>query len=153
MASPAADHATRLQLAEELGHGRPSATTAYVGTVRNMSALARKRIQRLREIELRLGTDPELQALTRQACVTCFSLVGPAATGDPLTAMATVMCEAAQTIPDHLMDAILARVQSVLGQPCARIHRRMVMHALPTFELPALSPGGGEGVGGVQPAG
>jgi integrase len=150
MAPPAIDHATRLQLAEELGHGRPSATTAYIGTVRNMSALARKRMQRLQEIEMQLGTDPELQALTRQACITCFRLVGPAATGDRITAMVTVMCEAAQAIPQHLMDAILARLEALLGQACACIHSRAAgVNALPTFELRALGTGGTGYAGGV----
>jgi hypothetical protein len=117
-----------------------------------MSALARKRMQRLQEIEQRLGTDPALQALTRQACITCFRLVGPAATGDQITAMVTVMCEAPEPIPQHLMDAILARLEALLGQACACVHRSAAgVNALPIFELRALGTGSTGYAGGVAP--
>lgn len=139
MASPADDHATRLRLAEELGHGRASATTAYIGTVRNMSALANKRIQWLQELELQLGTDCELLALTRQVAVTHFCLAGPIATGERLPGMAAVVCEAAAPVPDEVMTAILGRLESLLGQACARIHRRADgTVAVPIFEIRAL---------------
>lgn len=142
MPSPAVDHATRLTLAEELGHGRSSATTAYVGTVCNMSALARKRMHRLKQLEALLGTDPELLALSREAGVTRFCLAGPAATGDRLTAMVGVLCEAAAPISDGVMIAILGRLETLLGQPCARIHRRPDgATGLPTFEVRVLGLG------------
>jgi integrase len=155
MASPSADHATRLQLAAELGHGRPSATTAYVGTVRNMSALARKRTLWLQEIALRLGTDHELLALTRQACVTCFCLAGPIAIGETDTPVAMAICDAAQAIPDDVMAAILSRTGTLLGRPCARIHSRTDgTTALPTFEVRALgSRDDGRSAGEAVPVG
>lgn len=139
MASPADDHATRLRLAGELGHGRASATTAYIGTVRNMSALARKREQRLLELEALLGTDSELVALTHQGRVTTFCLVDPIATGEHAGSIAALIFESAMPVPDDLLKAICGRASCLLSRPCVRVFRPPAGIAdIPTIEIRAL---------------
>jgi integrase len=75
------DLKVRQRLAEQLGHGRASATAAYVGTVAHITACERKRDACLAKREQLLAADETLRPLALQAKVQAFFLVGPAATG------------------------------------------------------------------------
>lgn len=63
MPPPGVDRAARKALPEELGHSRIAITSAYIGSVPKLDALARKRQARLAEREALLAADPRLQAL------------------------------------------------------------------------------------------
>jgi integrase len=133
------DLKVRQRLAEELGHGRPSATAAYVGTVAHVTACERKRNSRLKEHEQLLATDETLLALVREAKVRAFLLAGPAAAGDTLGSQALVLCDAVEPLSDPMLSAILGRLGELLHTKCVMVDRSWVeSNGLPTFEIPAL---------------
>ncbi len=133
------DLKVRQRLAGELGHGRPSATAAYVGTVAHITACERKRNSRLKEREQLLATDETLLALVHEAKVRAFFLAGPVATGDTLRSQALVLCEAVEPLSDPMRAAILGRLGELLHTRCALVDRSWVeSNVLPTFEISAL---------------
>jgi hypothetical protein len=133
------DLKVRQRLAEQLGHGRASATAAYVGTVAHITACERKRNASLMEREQLLATDETLLALAREAKVRAVFLVGPAATGDPLGAQVDVLFDAIDPLSDLVLAAILGRVGELLHTRCVRVDRLWVeTNGLATFEIPAL---------------
>ena len=140
MPPAAIDRAARKAVAEELGHSRVAITSAYIGSVPNLGAVARRRQARLAERELLLAGDARLQALAATAGLQAFILAGPAATGDRLTGPALVLCEAQPPVRDDLLKDILARSGELLHVPCIPIDRHVIrIGELPTFELPALA--------------
>lgn len=129
----------RQHLVEQLGHGRVSATAAYIGTVAHMTALDRKREKCLKEREQLLAGDDMLQSLSRQAKVQTFCLAGAAATGDPMGSLGLILCEAPEPISDDLLRAILARAGELLQTKYIPTDRRCIAcSGLATFEIRAL---------------
>jgi hypothetical protein len=101
------DRTVRKEVAEQLGHGRISATSAYIGTVAHMTRLDRKRTACLAEREQLLADDDALQSLAQAAGVQTFCLVGAGATGDKLPDVVLVVCEAAhRTATGHIRDSL-----------------------------------------------
>jgi integrase len=136
---PAIDLRVRQHLAEQLGHGRISATSAYIGTVAHMTAIDRRRHRRLAEREQLLGEDNTLQSLARQASVQTFCLAGNAATGDLVGPLELILCEGPESIGDDHLKAILARAGELLQTKCVPTDRRCIAcSGLPTFEVRAL---------------
>ncbi len=133
------DLKVRQRLAEQLGHGRASATAAYVGTVAHITACERKRNACLKEREQLLATDEALLALAREARLVGFFLVGPAATGDTLGPQTQVLCDTVQPLSDPMLAAILGRVGELLRIECELAERGWVeSNGLATFEIRAL---------------
>lgn len=141
------DTATRLAVSQELGHGRKSASTAYLGTVIGMRSVTRAQLERLKEREHVLGGDEHLVSLARQARLTAFYLVGPAATGDQLPDIVTIFCEANEPIADAHLESISQRCGELLSKRCMPTTRHAIeIGRAETFEILALSraanPGG-----------
>jgi integrase len=139
----------RQHLAEQLGHGRISATAAYIGTVAHMTALDRRRDKCLEKRERLLAEDDLLQSLSRQANVQTFCLTGAAANGDTPGSLELILCEAPEPVSERLLKAILARAGELLQTRCIPTDRRCVaLSGLATFEVRELgrrssvSPGG-----------
>jgi integrase len=136
------DRAVRKRVAEELGHCRPGITSAYIGSVPKLNAVAKRQHKRLVEREALLGSDPRLQELARQAGLGAFCLAGAAAIGDRLTGQALVLCEARQPLAEGLLKAILGRTSALLNVACVVTDRAAVrIGELATFEIPALAHG------------
>lgn len=133
------DRKVRKEVAEQLGHGRISATAAYIGTVAHLTRLERKRLECLAERENLLACDGTLQSLVQEARVQTFCLVGPAATGDKLPDVALVLCESEQRIAARHIKAILARVGELLHVQCLRVDQTSAEQAgVASYEIPLL---------------
>jgi integrase len=146
MPPAAIDRAARKGVAEELGHSRVAISSAYLGSVPNLGAVARRRQARLAERELLLASDPRLQALAASAALQVFSLAGAAATGDRMTGPALLLCEADPPVPDDVLNAILARTSELLHAACLLTDRHaLALSKLPTFEVAALAHAGSGG--------
>jgi integrase len=133
------DLKVRQRLAEQLGHGRATATAAYVGTVAHITTCERKSNTCLMEREQLLATDETLLSLVREAKVLAFFLVGPAATGDALAPEALILCDAVEPLSDQMRTAIPGRVGELLHTECVLVDRsRVESDGLATFEIRAL---------------
>lgn len=133
------DRQVRKDLAEQLGHGRISATSAYIGTVAHMTRLERKRMECLAEREQLLCEDSALQSLVQAARVQTFCLVGPAATGDKVPDVVLVLCEAEHRIAAGHIKAILARVGELLNVQCLRVDQTSAEQGgVARYEIPQL---------------
>jgi integrase len=133
------DLKVRKEVAEQLGHGRISATSAYIGTVGHLTKLERQRQTRLAEREQLLSEDGAMQALVREARVRTFCLVGPAATGDKLPDVVLVLCESEQCIAARHITAILRRAGELLHVKCIRVDQVSVEQGgVNHYEIPHL---------------
>jgi site-specific recombinase XerC len=133
------DQKVRKEVAGQLGHGRISATAAYIGTVGHLTKLERQRQTRLAEREQLLSEDGAMQALVREARVQTFCLVGPAATGDKLPDVVLVLCESQQRIAARQITAILRRAGELLHVKCLRVDQVSVEQGgVDRYEIPHL---------------
>ncbi len=115
------DRKVRKEVAEQLGHGRISATSAYISTVAHITRLERQRMECLAEREQLLAGDSALRSLVQATRVQTFCLVGAAATGDKLPDLVLVHLEAEQRIATSHIKSIVARIGELLRVKCLRV--------------------------------